>query len=256
MHEPRYLRVRNWERYQVYHDGRPTKFFSVQAVTDPKTGRTGILDDPAFLRLLNDPECPVFLVMAYAAQTGNKIPNDPVFLRAKLLTEFPVNVGKMLESRFLEPWKPEEEIPANEGCTDPYEIVPREEKNREEKKPPLPPLAADAAKDAGNSRPRDELWDALTAELGSPPATRSERGRWNKAVKELREAGATPADVKSRCVVYRRRWPGVSLTPTALSSNWGSLAAAAPKFPCPECGVGFRRLDLLDDHLANVHGDA
>ena len=91
-------------------------------------------------------------------------------------------------------------------------------------------------------RPRDELWDALVREVGTQPSTRSERGRWNAALRELREVGASALDVRARAQVYRQRWPEMSFTPTALSSNWGSLepkASAAPA--CPECSVGAGR---------------
>jgi hypothetical protein len=50
--------------------------------------------------------------------------------------------------------------------------------------------------------------------------SRSERGRYNRAVKELVELGASVEEVRRRAQEYRRRWPGVSLTPTALVANW------------------------------------
>lgn len=52
-------------------------------------------------------------------------------------------------------------------------------------------------------RPRDEVWDALEEEFG-PVRTKTERGRRNAAVKELKEAGATPAEIKI-CADYCRR---------------------------------------------------
>lgn len=72
-------------------------------------------------------------------------------------------------------------------------------------------------------RPTDPLWEALVAELGEP-ATKSERGRFNAALKELREIQATPDDVRRRCRAYRRQWPNVTLTPQALVSNWTRFA--------------------------------
>jgi len=42
--------------------------------------------------------------------------------------------------------------------------------------------------------PRDEIWDQLDLHFG-PVRTKSERGRRNVAVKQLREAGATPEEV-------------------------------------------------------------
>src|SRR5574337_882039 len=43
-------------------------------------------------------------------------------------------------------------------------------------------------------RSRDEIWDALAEAIG-PVSTESERGRRNKAVKELRAVGATNEEV-------------------------------------------------------------
>jgi len=77
---------------------------------------------------------------------------------------------------------------------------------------------------------RDPIWDALvqgiTGQRDLPYQTpRSERGRWNRAAKELREIEAEPSDVLARCRAYRRIWPNVALTPTALVSNWTQLGA-------------------------------
>lgn len=74
-------------------------------------------------------------------------------------------------------------------------------------------------------RPRDPLWDALVAELGEP-ATKSERGRRNKALVELREVQATAQDIHDRLRHYRKRWPGVEVTATALAANWTTLASS------------------------------
>lgn len=45
-----------------------------------------------------------------------------------------------------------------------------------------------------SERPRDEIWDALTASFGEV-RTPSERGRRNRAVRELKEAEATPEEI-------------------------------------------------------------
>jgi hypothetical protein len=89
------------------------------------------------------------------------------------------------------------------------------------------------------TRARDELWDALASVLGSQPETDSERGRWNKALKDIRDAGGTAQDIQARAKSYRQRYPDAALTPTALSANWGSLAPKRQaSAPCEHCGVG------------------
>ncbi len=66
---------------------------------------------------------------------------------------------------------------------------------------------------------QDELWDALVAEIGAP-ATQAERGKYNGALKQLRDINAKPSDIHVRCERYREEWPDVELTPMALVNNW------------------------------------
>ena len=86
-----------------------------------------------------------------------------------------------------------------------------------------------------SSRPRreDPLWELLTAELGEPQ-TRSERGRRNKALKELRDVGATADEVRLRIAAYRRRWPEIELTATGLAANWSLLGSQNGSASTPE----------------------
>lgn len=80
-------------------------------------------------------------------------------------------------------------------------------------------------------RAKDELWDAVMEVCGltDRTPTKSERGGWNKAVKELRDIGATAADIHARAKAYRKNWPNVSLTPNALARRWNECAPSAPK---------------------------
>jgi len=67
-------------------------------------------------------------------------------------------------------------------------------------------------------RERDEIWDELDGLFG-PVRTRAERGRRNVAVKQLREAGATPKEVN---VAYQ--WCAKTFTvftEMALVSHFG-----------------------------------
>lgn len=93
-------------------------------------------------------------------------------------------------------------------------------------------LAPDGAKPNGSGKPkkRDELWDAMIQACGleNEQPTKSARGAWNRAVKDLREIGATPEQIHARASAYRRKWPGASLTPTALSRRWSECVASAP----------------------------
>ena len=108
------------------------------------------------------------------------------------------------------------------------------------------------------SRARDEMWDQLVVELGSAPSTKTERGRWNNALKEIRSAGGSADDIRLRAREYRKRWPGAALTPMALAANWGALEPtgsrlAALGLKCHLCGVEKGSAQSLREHLADVH---
>ena len=99
-------------------------------------------------------------------------------------------------------------------------------------------------------RKPDPLWDTMLAVCGidGSTLTKTGRGQVNAALKELREIGATPADIDSKAKAYRKTWPDVSLTPTALVKHWGSLAVKAAQVSrACECG------QPLDKHADEIH---
>lgn len=83
------------------------------------------------------------------------------------------------------------------------------------------------------NRTRDLLWEALvkTCRADDDEMTKSERGRYNKALKELREAGATPEEIEKRGRQYRRTYPDSTMTPTALAAHWSALRPAPSPYP-------------------------
>lgn len=134
-----------------------------------------------------------------------------------------------------------ESRPSNPGVTD-----GRSRGDRESPEPINEPIPQESPK--GDSfvqvmpqrkpRKRDVLWDALVEIMGHSPSTKGERGKWNKALKDMREVGATPEDLMRRAVVYRKRWPGIDITPMALVNNWDLLAT-------PQVGTVATRLAEL-----------
>lgn len=76
---------------------------------------------------------------------------------------------------------------------------------------------------AGTNR---AIWDAFVAARGAAPATKSERGKWNRGIKELREAGVTADNIAQLIAAYRKEWPRMELTPTGLSANLSKFAEA------------------------------
>lgn len=83
-------------------------------------------------------------------------------------------------------------------------------------------------KAAASAAARDDLWDSLVDALELDPQgiTKNRRGKLNTALKQLREVGATPDEVKRRAKRYRREHPDWAFTETALASHWASLAPA------------------------------
>lgn len=70
----------------------------------------------------------------------------------------------------------------------------------------------------------DQLWEAVMLACGiSGQITNGARAGYGKAVKELREAGATPDDVAERGRNHRQMWPHASLTPHSLAKHWAEL---------------------------------
>ncbi len=63
----------------------------------------------------------------------------------------------------------------------------------------------------------DLLWDALDETFG-PVRTKSERGRRNSVVKELRDAGATPEQVRIAYEYCRRTF--TTFTEKALTAHF------------------------------------
>ena len=53
--------------------------------------------------------------------------------------------------------------------------------------------------------------------------TRTERGRLNRAAKELRELGVDPSEISARASAYCQTFPSCVLTPQALVGNWSLL---------------------------------
>lgn len=89
----------------------------------------------------------------------------------------------------------------------------------------------DKVKPVGEAKPRkpDEVWDAVIEACGLDVSqlTKSARGATNRAVKELRDVGASPDGIKARAQVHRRRWPNAELTPTSLAKNYAQLGVSS-----------------------------
>lgn len=76
-------------------------------------------------------------------------------------------------------------------------------------------------------RPDQAMWDAFGFVLDYTPATKSERGKWNDGIKQLRDADVCPDDVPWLVDGYRALYgPRIACNPAAIASNLGPIRAA------------------------------
>ncbi len=117
----------------------------------------------------------------------------------------------------------------------------------------IPGLSPDpAAAAAGKStRPPDPCFEALVELQGSTLSglAKSERGRLNRALQEIREAcpGVTAAEIHRRADAYRAAMPGATLTASALAAHWSRLAPSAPSPAAQKNEGGAARLFRADN---------
>jgi hypothetical protein len=80
-----------------------------------------------------------------------------------------------------------------------------------------------------------EEWLGHPYEVVADRLTRSERGRVNRAVAELRAVGVDdPDEIHRRALIYRLRFPGCPVTPQALTANWTVCGEPPEKLTEPE----------------------
>ena len=75
------------------------------------------------------------------------------------------------------------------------------------------------------ARERDAIFETLLSicDLDADRLTASARGEVNRAVKELRETGATEESLRSASTAYRIRYETAVLTPSALAKHYPAL---------------------------------
>jgi hypothetical protein len=99
------------------------------------------------------------------------------------------------------------------------------------------PKATPKSKDVVEVKKVDEIWDAVMSACGVNPQTinSQERGRHNRAVKALKESGATAEQIYARAASYKVKFPNVAMTPIALASHWseldGTVSSVQPQLP-------------------------
>jgi|GEM_PF-3323391 len=93
-------------------------------------------------------------------------------------------------------------------------------------------------------RVSDGCFEALCIIQGSTLSnlTKSERGRLNAALAEIRAAcpGLTPAEIRRRADAYRAAMPGATLTASALAAHWSRLVDSSPPDAAKKSGGAAR----------------
>jgi len=95
---------------------------------------------------------------------------------------------------------------------------------------------AQTLKKIESGRGRDHVWEAVLAAcgIGQDKPTESARKAWNRAVKEIKQALENSgiekpedmrAEVARRADAYTKKWPNMTLTPTALARHWNEVVA-------------------------------
>lgn len=71
-----------------------------------------------------------------------------------------------------------------------------------------------------SAREQDEIWNAVVAAVGEP-STKSERSDFGKTVSELKDADATPEQIRGFPAWWRGHFPDAELTHRCLRLHWG-----------------------------------
>jgi hypothetical protein len=90
-----------------------------------------LLNNYAFTQLCDQFKYHVIGLRLLAAQIGNKIPNDPEWIRGRISASTAVDTKALITAGFIEPYDGEEHCVRN--CTDLYTEKRREEESKEEK---------------------------------------------------------------------------------------------------------------------------
>lgn len=80
---------------------------------------------------------------------------------------------------------------------------------------------------------RDEVWDAVmeACDIDQAAISKSARGAYNAAVRDLKAMGATPEQIAVKAANWLRYWSTVTITPTALVRRWAEIPDRAPSSP-------------------------
>ena len=171
----RFYRIRDFDKFQHYRD---------RALVWVKL-YVSELDDYEFLQLPDSAKYHLHGLMLLAARNGNKIPNDPRWVAARIGASEPVDFALLFSCGFLEEWKPRPQdsyepgeqlqLPAEEAAPAPAADVNH-----------APPTPSDSA-------------SKLLAESEKPASKLLAQNREEQS-REHTDTGTAPASAGRRCV--------------------------------------------------------
>lgn len=202
-----YIEIRNWDRFQ--HSD------ATKRGRDPVwiKNYTRLLSDEMYLNLTPHQRAVLHGLWLEYARSGRQLPLNTASLTRRLNLKITIRQLEALNhAGFLEF--------RQDIVTPPSSL----EERREEKKKQLPPPPQIEAPKARPERTRDLSWEALLDVCGITQSdlTNTGRGVANKALKELKAAGADPDEIRERAAEFQRRYQ-LPLTPSALTKHWGAL---------------------------------
>lgn len=110
-------------------------------------------------------------------------------------------------------------------------------------------------KKTGRLRRRDLLWEAFV-EIHGDPASKSERGKFNRIVSILRDADVTPEEYPSLVAAFSTKWEGKQVAPATVSERIGELRHFLSRGPVSVRSIeeveSDRRWALLEEEEPNA----
>lgn len=160
----KFLAVRNWRRFQHYRDRCPP-WIKLHAE---------LLEDPEFAALADRDKAALMLTWLLAARTGNKIPNDPQWIRRRIGLKRKPNVQALVRARFLIEWTSENELAENKPVEAPDASTVQAERTQSAVPESESEAEAEAEKEELTDLPTEEFLATLR-ELTGVQVTRIRR---------------------------------------------------------------------------------
>ena len=224
-----YLRVKNWEQFQVYTDGRPLTFIKLYG---------SLLDDYEFCHLPDKTKAHLMAIWLLASRVGNRIPNDSRWVGVRIGATEPVDLPTLVESGFLTPYG--ERTDAVRGKST---AVP--EKTREEKKRKEPNGSVEIQRIYDHWRQergkKDKRYDRLSDNRRKKIQARLREFSADELTRAIGAVALDPWDDRPRhddlTILFRNREQVDKFLAFADEAET-KAAKKATLAPCPECGVG------------------